>query len=147
MHLHNFQVSISMHITYHCNPRHDARDYDSPLLKEIHYYVYDDTSHDSLFVQHAFMLHWEFLQMQGCFSSQHVVWNDDCSRQFKNAKAWYFVFRYPSLTTYSSLPTSCQMLWNFFVIGHGKGEVDGVRALFKRGKKGTTQVQGAKDTK
>jgi hypothetical protein len=32
------------------------------------------------------------------------------------------------------------MLWNFFVIGHGKGEVDGVRALFKRGKKGTTQV-------
>jgi hypothetical protein len=56
-------VSILVHITYHRNPRHDARDSDSPFLKEIHYYVSNDTSHDSLFVQHAFMLHWEFLQM------------------------------------------------------------------------------------
>jgi hypothetical protein len=24
------------------------------------------------------------------------------------------------------------MIWNFFVIGHGKGEVDGYRALLKR---------------
>jgi hypothetical protein len=24
------------------------------------------------------------------------------------------------------------MLWNYFVIGHGKGEVDGVGALLKR---------------
>jgi hypothetical protein len=33
-----------------------------PFLKEVHYYVSNDTHHDSLFVQHAFMLHWEFLQ-------------------------------------------------------------------------------------
>jgi hypothetical protein len=61
MHQHNFQVHISMHITYHCILGHDAIDSNSPLFKEIHYYVSDDTSHDSLFVQHAFMLHWEFL--------------------------------------------------------------------------------------
>jgi hypothetical protein len=24
------------------------------------------------------------------------------------------------------------MIWNFFAIGHGKGEVDGCRALLKR---------------
>ncbi len=147
MHLHNFQVSILVHNTYHHNPRHDAKNFDYPLLKEIHYYVSNDTSHDSLFVQHAFMLHWECLQMQGCFSSQHVLWNDGYLRQFKNAKAWYFVSQYPSLTTYSSLLTSYQMLWNFFATGHDKGEVDGVGMLFKRGKKGTTQIQGAKDTK
>jgi hypothetical protein len=32
------------------------------------------------------------------------------------------------------------MLLNFFATGHGKGEVDGARTLFKRGQKGTTQV-------
>jgi hypothetical protein len=32
------------------------------------------------------------------------------------------------------------MLWNFFATGHDKGEVDGVGMLFKRGKKGTTQI-------
>jgi hypothetical protein len=57
MHWHNFQVNILVHITYHRNPGHDGTDLDSPLLKEIHYYVSNDTSHDSLFVQHAFMLH------------------------------------------------------------------------------------------
>jgi len=33
----------------------------NPLLC-VHYYVSYDSSHDTLFVQHAFFLHWNFLQ-------------------------------------------------------------------------------------
>jgi hypothetical protein len=63
MHWHNFQVSILVRITYNRNPEYDILDSNSlPFLKEVHYYVSNDTHHDSLFVQHAFMLHWEFLQ-------------------------------------------------------------------------------------
>lgn len=36
------------------------------------------------------------------------------------------VFRYPSLTG------GCNMLWNFYGSGHGKGEWDGVGAVVKR---------------
>jgi hypothetical protein len=42
-----------VHITYHHNRGHDVRDFDFPLFKKFHYYVFNDTSHDSLFVQHA----------------------------------------------------------------------------------------------
>jgi hypothetical protein len=31
-----------------------------------------------------------------------------------------------------NLPNGCEMVWNFFAIGHGKGEVDGARVLLKR---------------
>jgi hypothetical protein len=32
----------------------------------------------------------------------------------------------------ASLCNGCQMTWNFFATGHGKGKVDGAGALFKR---------------
>ena len=38
----------------------------------------------------------------------------------------YFVARYPGLTD------GCEMEWNFFGIGHGKGEWDGAGAVVKR---------------
>jgi hypothetical protein len=56
-HWHNFQVSILMHISYQHNPLADPINLDFTILKEIHYNVFDDLSHDSLFVQHVFMLH------------------------------------------------------------------------------------------
>jgi len=34
--------------------------------------------------------------------------------------------RYHQLIISEQLPLGCQMLWNYFAIGHGKGEVDGV---------------------
>jgi len=32
----------------------------------------------------------------------------------------------------NELPKGCQMFWNYFASGHGKGEVDGADALLKR---------------
>ncbi len=74
MHWHNFQVSILVHITYYRCPLVNPYDVDFDIFKEVHYYVFDDTSHDAFFVQHAFMLHWNHLQRQGYIPKQHIVW-------------------------------------------------------------------------
>ncbi len=91
MHWHNFQVNILVHINYCLNPKYNPTKPSSKVLKEVHYYVFDDNNHDNLFVQHAFGLHWDFLQVRGCFPSLHMVWSDGCSGQFKSTRAWYFV--------------------------------------------------------
>jgi hypothetical protein len=57
MHRHNFQVSILVHINYWHNLLANPIDPNSSIIKEVHYYVFDDPNHDSLYVQHAFMLH------------------------------------------------------------------------------------------
>jgi hypothetical protein len=35
------------------------------------------------------------------------------------------LFLIPFLIVSKELPTCCEMIWNFFAIGHGKGKVDG----------------------
>jgi hypothetical protein len=57
MHWHNFQMSILVHISYLRNPTPDPIDAESKIIKEVHYFIFDDTSHDTLYVQHAFMFH------------------------------------------------------------------------------------------
>ncbi len=104
---------------------------ESNIIKEVHYFIYYDTSHDTLYVQHAFMLQWNHLQSVACNMNNHIIWTDGCSSQFKRVRAWYFVSRYPSLTTFNGNPKVYQLVWNFFITRHGKGEVDGARALLK----------------
>jgi hypothetical protein len=101
-------VTILVHITYHRNPKYDPANPNSQVLKKVHYYVFDDNSHDTFFVQHPFRLHWKFLKTRGCFPSLHVVWNDGYFGQFKSAKARYFVCCYPMLTIRPNVAT---LLW------------------------------------
>jgi hypothetical protein len=50
MHWHNFQVSILVHICYKkLTQRHSLED-GFIVVKEVHYYVSNDTMHDTLFV-------------------------------------------------------------------------------------------------
>jgi hypothetical protein len=63
--------------------------------------------------------------------NNHIVWIDGCSSQFKSVRAWHFVSKYPSLTASSGNPKGRQLVWNFFINGHGKGWVDGARELLK----------------
>jgi hypothetical protein len=132
MHWHEFQIPILVQISYSKNPSFDSLVGELEVIKEVHYYVSNDTMHDTLFVQHAFMMHWDHLKDQGYSPKFHLVWSDGCSKQFKFARAWYFVSQYPSLTISNNLSFGCEMIWNFFATGHGKGEVDGVGALLKR---------------
>jgi hypothetical protein len=100
MHWHNFQVTILVLISYQPSfIPHDLTNLDSGLIKEVHYIILDDISHDTLFVQHAFMFHWSHLQNQGCTPSNHIVWSDGCLSKFKSARAWYFLSQYPNLTS------------------------------------------------
>jgi hypothetical protein len=97
---------------------------ESSILKEVHYSILEDTSHDTLYVQHAFMLHWRHLQNEGCIPKNHIVWIGGCSSQFKSVRAWYFVSQYPNFTNSTKNLGRCQLIWNFFATSHGKGEVE-----------------------
>jgi hypothetical protein len=132
MHWYNFQITILVHITYRINPDWSCENAQPLILKKMHYYVSDMLMHDSLLVQHCMSLHWNFLKERGVTPTTHIVWSDGCSGQFKSARAWYFIFRYPNLTASALQPQECQMIWNYFATGHGKGEVDGAGALLKR---------------
>jgi hypothetical protein len=43
------------------------------MIKEVHYYVLDDTMNDALFVEPVFILHWCHLQDHGCSPKFHFV--------------------------------------------------------------------------
>lgn len=133
MHWHSVQITILVHITYHHNPDFVEGDLVEPeILKETHYYISDAPEHDSAYVQHAFSLNWKYLTDRSCFPHRHVVWSDGCSAQFKSATCWYHLGRYHNYTASPQLPGGCQLAWNYFATGHGKGEVDGAGALLKR---------------
>jgi len=102
------------------------------VIKELHYYISDDTLHNIIFVHHYFIMHWKFLSDQGCTPTEHIMWSNGCFKQFKSSKTWYFLSQYPNLTTSESCSFRCQMIWNFFAIKHKKGEVGGFEALLKR---------------
>lgn len=89
MHWYNFQISILVHITHKTNPNCNPTNSKSTLLKEMHY-CFDDPSHDTLFVQHAFLFHQNSLQSRSFKPSRNIVWLDGCFGQFKFARAWYF---------------------------------------------------------
>ena len=98
MHWRSQQVLILVHIAYRLNPNWSNENNEPLLLKEVHYYVSDDKVHDSLYVQHCFLMHWNFMKDLGFTPKNHIVWSDGCSGQFKSARVWYFISRYPSLT-------------------------------------------------
>jgi hypothetical protein len=95
-------------------------------MKQTQFYISDDKEHDSAFVQHCLLLHWDWVLDAGLMAEEHWVYSDGCSAQFKCATAMYFVSRYPLLTG------GCKMWWNYFESAHGKGEWDGAGAVVKR---------------
>lgn len=78
-------------ITYSYNPTYSPCVQMSRLIKEVHYFISNDNEHDTLNVQHCFMLLWEHMKQLGYFPFQHIVWLDGCSSQFKSSRAWFFV--------------------------------------------------------
>ena len=83
MHWFNVQVTLLVHITY----RHAQLDVDGiestemerHVVKECHFYVSDDKVHDTLFVQHCFRLHHNWLSYRGIKYLEHLVWSDGCA--------------------------------------------------------------------
>jgi hypothetical protein len=80
------------------------------VFRQTHYYISDDKKHDSLFVQHCMMLHWQWMCVAGISPTEHWDYSDGCAGQFKGTTAMYFVARYPGLTG------GCKIRWNFFAL-------------------------------
>ena len=126
MHWHSYQISILVHITYVRNPHPDTEDESTRNITSYHFYISDDMLHDSYFVQHCLLLHWESVVQGGFTPKHHWIWSDGCANQFKSRVPWYFVARYPEITR------GCTCMWSFFGTGHGKGPHDGAGAVLKR---------------
>ncbi len=126
MYWHSYQVTILMHITWWHNPNPIPNDEDSKVLMKYHFYINDDKTHDSYFVQHCLLLHWENMVDSGFQTKHHYMWSNGCSSQFKTKTSWLFVSCYPYLTK------GCSLLWSFFGIGHGNEPHDGVGSMLKR---------------
>lgn len=94
MYYHSTQVTIMVQVVYRMHIIDEADDGPPELVRETHYWISDDKSHDTLFVQHCLMRHWQWLQSHGCRSDTHFVFSDGCAAQFKGARSLYFVARY-----------------------------------------------------
>jgi hypothetical protein len=126
MHWHSYQVTILVQITWMRDPSVDPNDEDNYTVMKYHFYISDDPTHDSAFVQHCLQLHWQYVVDSGVKPKQHWIWSDGCSSQFKSKVPWFFISRYPDITG------GCACLWSFFGSGHGKGPHDGAGAVVKR---------------
>ena len=85
----------------------------------------DDRSHSSKYVQHCFENFFEFLQEHDITMGRHLIWSDNCTGQFKNARMFYWLSR-------MHVERGVPHIWSFFEAGHGKGEHDGAGACVKR---------------
>jgi hypothetical protein len=111
---HTVSVTILVHITYRLVVN-QARN-TSKIVKESHFYISDDKKHDSFFVQHCMLQHWTWLKELGVSPTEHVVFSDGSSAQFKGCNSMFFVGRWLGLTS------GCSMRWEYFGTTHGKGK-------------------------
>jgi hypothetical protein len=126
VHWHSFQVPILDHITFCVDPTFGSNDKDKTFIKESHFYILDDKEHDTLFIQHCLLQHWNWFTSQSVRPLHHTIWNDKCVGQFKRSKVMYFVFHYLGLIS------SCKWSWHYFSIRHGKGEWDSASVVVNR---------------
>jgi hypothetical protein len=95
MHWHSFQLTILVHICYRWNFAciADPSSIENKFVTKYHYYIFDNTKHDTLFVHHCFELQWTHLMKHGIYPNEHIVWSDGCVAQFKSKRTWYHVAR------------------------------------------------------
>ena len=111
-----------VHITYRHRP--DSNEQNKVILKDVHFYINDDRSHELSYVQHCFGLFYEYLKVNNIHMDQHWIWSDGCASQFKNAGVFQWLCM---LHRKIKVPH----IWNYFETGHGKGEHDGAGTRIK----------------
>jgi len=63
------------------------------LVRETHYYISNDRSHDTLFMQYCLMLQWCWFTSNKLTPNTHCIFSDGCVDRFKGDRALYFVAR------------------------------------------------------
>ena len=94
------------------------------MIKEYHFYISDDRTHDTCFVENYFNVIYNELLKRRVTFKEHLVWSDGCGGQFKSSISFFWLSRLHKRT-------NIQHTWNLFERGHGKGEHDGVGACVK----------------
>ena len=64
----------------------DADGFDSnrEVIKEYHFYISDDRTHDTCFFQHCFGMLYKELSRQRVTFKEHWAWSNGCDGQFKS---------------------------------------------------------------
>ena len=94
MYFQSTQMTILVHVTFYVARTSDDKNEEPHLVRKTHYYISDDRSHDTLFVQHCLMLHWRWFMSIKFTLTTHYVFSDGCAAQFKRARALYFAARF-----------------------------------------------------
>ena len=70
-------VSIMVHITYrHGRDRNEEK---CVILKEIHFYISDDKTHDIHYMQHCLKLFYDHVIAMDVPFYHHFIWSDGCA--------------------------------------------------------------------
>ena len=125
---HFYQVYMFFHILYrHAKQNVDHIESTSEnwhVIKDYHFYINNDRTHETHFVQHCFDKIYDSLKGRGIKFNEHLIWSDGCIDQFKSSRSFFwFCYLYKK--------THIKHCWNFFETGHGKGEHDGAAACIK----------------
>ena len=111
------QVSIMVHITYRHGP--DSNEEKRVILKESHFYISDDRTHDIHYLQHCFQLFDDHVIAMDIPFYRHFIWSNGCAgRVFEWLCLLHIEYKVPHVL-------------NYFETGHGKGEHDGAGACIK----------------
>ena len=93
-HYHYDQVSIFVHVLY----RHSQQDADGiestcdnqDVIKEYHFYINDDRTHDTHFVQYCIeMFFYDSLKSRKVEFNEHWIWSDGCVGQFESSRSFF----------------------------------------------------------
>ena len=93
---HSNQVSIFVHVLY----RHSQQDIDGiestcdnrDVIKEYHFYISDDHTHDTHFVQHCIEKNfYDSLKSRKVEFIEHWIWSDGCAGQFKSSRSFFIM--------------------------------------------------------
>ena len=85
------QVTIYVHIVYRHAP--DSIEEDQKILRGYHFYMSDNKLHSFEFVQYCFKVFYDNLKERQIQMTQHWIWSNNYTRQFKNARMFYWLSR------------------------------------------------------
>ena len=90
---HSDQVSRFVHVIYR-HAQQNVDDIESTndnrhVIKEYHFYINDDRTHDTNYAQHCFDIIYGSLKIRGVVMNEHWIWSDGCAGQFKYSQSFF----------------------------------------------------------
>ena len=86
---HSDQVSIFVHVLYRRAPQNfvdiEITNDNRHVIKEYHFYISNDRTHDTHYVQHCFDIIYGSLKTRGIVMNEHWIWSDGCAGKFKSS--------------------------------------------------------------